>query len=82
MGLIHVFFLFFEASAGLFFSGAAAPGYASRSQTLFYFATQKEPIRTLNVERLPFSPLWGLTVVGRGVVLNGILLGLSAYALR
>ena len=69
MGLILVFFLFFEASAGLFFSGAAAPGYF-------------EPIRTLNVERLPFSPLWGLTVVGRGAVLNGILLGLSAYALR
>ena len=37
-------------------------------------------LRTLNGERLPFNPLRGLTVVGRGAVLHGILRGLSAYA--
>ena len=31
------------------------------------------PLRTLNGERLPFSPLRGLTVVKRSAVLNGIL---------
>jgi len=38
------------------------------------------PLRTLNVERLLFSPLRGLTVVRRSAVLNGILRGHSAYA--
>lgn len=39
------------------------------------FRSYSEPLRTLNVERLPFSPLWGLTVVKRNAVLNGILRG-------
>ena len=26
----------------------------------------------LNIDRLPFNPLWGLTVVGRNDVLNGL----------
>ena len=34
--------------------------------------------RTLNVERLPFNPLRGLTVVKRSAVLNGILQKASA----
>ena len=55
------------------FGETTFPGYAMRSQTSFYFATQKGPFRTLNVDRLLFSPLRGLTVVGRSAVLNGIL---------
>lgn len=51
------------------FDETTAPGYY-------------EPLRTLNVERLLFNPLRGLTVVRRSAVLNGILRGLSAYALR
>ena len=31
-----------------------------------------EPFRDLNIERLPFSPLRGLTVVKRNDVLNGL----------
>ena len=38
--------------------------------------------RTLNVERLPFNPLRGLTVVERSAVLNGILQGSPLNALR
>ena len=41
-----------------------------------------ETLQTLNGERLPFSPLRGLTVVKRNAVLNGILLGLTLNALR
>ena len=35
--------------------------YAPRSFTLFYFASQKRPFRTLNGKLTPFSPLRGLT---------------------
>ena len=38
------------------------------------------PLRTLNVERLLFSPLRGLTVVKRNAVLNGILQGPTLHA--
>ena len=69
MGLILVFFLFFEASAGLSVWKATATGYSG-------------PFRTLNVERLLFSPLRGLTVVKRSAVLNGILQGPTLNALR
>ena len=67
MGLILVFFLFFEASAGLSVWKATATGYSG-------------PFRTLNVERLLFSPLRGLTVVRRSAVLNGILQGSALNA--
>ena len=47
------------------------------------FRSYSEPLRTLNGDRLLFSPLRGLTVVERSAVLNGILRGspLNAAAL-
>jgi len=44
------------------------------------FHSYSEPLRTLNGERLPFSPLRGLTVVKRSAVLNGILRGSTLNA--
>ncbi len=41
-----------------------------------------ETFRTLNVERLHFNPLRGLTVVERNAVLNGILQASTPNALR
>lgn len=46
-----------------------APGYSG-------------PLRCLNIDRLPFSPLRGLTVVERHDVLNGISMGPTLNALR
>jgi len=47
------------------------------------FRGYSDPFQTLNVERLLFSPLRGLTVVKRSAVLNGIFQGppLNATAL-
>ena len=43
--------------------------YGIRETTLRGYS---EPFRDLNIERLPFNPLWGLTVVERSDVLNGL----------
>ena len=42
------------------------------AQPCFILLRKRPPFRDLNIERLPFNPLWGLTVVGRSDVLNGL----------
>ena len=44
------------------------------------FRSYSSPFQTLNVERLLFNPLRGLTVVRRNAVLNGIFHGPTLYA--
>ena len=56
-------------TAGYTIGETTAPGYSG-------------PLRCLNIDRLPFSPLRGLTVVERNDVLNGISMGPTLNALR
>jgi hypothetical protein len=42
------------------------------AQPCFILLRKRPPFRDLNIERLPFNPLWGLTVVERSDVLNGL----------
>ena len=54
----------------------------ARSLALFYFATQKRPLRTLNGKLLLFRPLRGRNVRQTSAVLNGILQGLPLTLLH
>ena len=59
--------------AALRFLGAVSflpPQYLGFGETTL--RGYSEPLRCLNIDRLPFSPLRGLTVVERNDVLNGL----------